>query len=464
MATPVQNMVSKFSTTTSSHSSTASTLFDKLAYLEKFRDEPRQRWISIATLVMLITQTLAATGGLILSGLVFGDKFAVVGQCASQSFVLFASILAVPYVTLHLRAAKTNFSIIRSQSFQHPLHSWTIIVARLAFLAWTVAVIASSVAVARASGDKVHLQLDLFFCVTAFLAMTFCLAVVEKAAEPFILPWFSPSRSVVCRISSFGSFIDDSVSRRGSTGSGKQQMSEKPVSDRPMPSGPRPLEIPTSVASEPILELRRSEDDLFLPRSLSEADGEYATSEPAIKLPEPTLPLLSDRQQPEATPKLADWKHEWSIFAGEAGLRASGTSTAADPSIFAESSVSGTSQPQEPAPYSVWTPTKPAPTARSHRPRTLTSSSSKPSLLPTVHEVNTPTVDIFEFMGGYSGPDEARKRSRWRMFWMSRSRPSNLVPRRRRRSRLVQRHPKFLGRLWTTIRLGDGLLRCWTQC
>lgn len=90
MATPVVNMVSKFSTTTSSHSSTASTLYDKLAYLEKFRDEPRQRWISIATLVMLITQVLASIGGLILSGLVFGDKFNVVGQCASQSFVLFA--------------------------------------------------------------------------------------------------------------------------------------------------------------------------------------------------------------------------------------------------------------------------------------------------------------------------------------------------------------------------------------
>ncbi|KAH8908571.1 hypothetical protein BR93DRAFT_490661 [Coniochaeta sp. PMI_546] len=410
MATPVVNMVSKFSTTTSSHSSTASTLYDKLAYLEKFRDEPRQRWISIATLVMLMTQVLASIGGLILSGLVFGDKFNVVGQCASQSFVLFASILAIPYVTLHLRAAKTNFSIIRSQPFQHPLHSWTIIVARLSFLAWTVAVIASSVAVARASGDKVHLQLDLFFCVTAFLAMTFCLAVVEKAAEPFVLPWVSPSRSVVCRISSFGSMVDDSVSRRGSARSAKQQMSEKPISERPMPAGPRPLEVPTSVASEPILELRRSEDDLLLSTSSSDVEDAYAMSEPALTLPEPTLPLLADRHQSEAGPQSADWKHDWSIFAGEAGLRASGTSTVADLSIFAESSASGSSQISAPAPYSVWTPTKPsqpAPAARSYRSRTLTSSSSKPSLLPTVPEVNTPTVDIFEFMGGYSGPDGA---------------------------------------------------------
>jgi hypothetical protein len=90
MATPVANMVSKFSTTTSSHSSTSSTLFDKLAQLEKFRDEPRQRWLSITTLVMLISQVLCSAGGLIISGLVFGDKFDIVGQCPSQSFVLFA--------------------------------------------------------------------------------------------------------------------------------------------------------------------------------------------------------------------------------------------------------------------------------------------------------------------------------------------------------------------------------------
>jgi hypothetical protein len=77
------------------------------------------------------------------------------------------SILAIPYAGLHLRAARTNYSIIRSQPFQHPLHSWTIIMARLTFVAWTMAVIASSVAVARASGDRLHLELDLFFCVLA---------------------------------------------------------------------------------------------------------------------------------------------------------------------------------------------------------------------------------------------------------------------------------------------------------
>jgi hypothetical protein len=233
--------------------------------------------------------------------------------------------------------------------------------------------------------------------------MTFCLAVVEKAEEPFMLPFISPGRSMVCRISSFGSVIDDSVSRRGSNRCSTPQMSEKPKLVRP--AGPRAISFPNSVASEPAPELSRPEDDLLM----SDTEEEYAKSEPALKLPEPTLPLLSERYQPEATEQSADWKHDWSVFACEAGLRASGTSTVADASTFAESSVSDSTTTSAPAPYSVWTPTKPAqpaPAARSYRTRTLTSISSKPSL-PTVHEVVTPTVDIFDFMGGYAGPDGA---------------------------------------------------------
>ncbi|KAB5531339.1 hypothetical protein GE09DRAFT_1064063 [Coniochaeta sp. 2T2.1] len=417
MSTPVMNMVSKFSTTTSSHSSSdASNLFDKLAHLERFRDEPRQRWLSIATLAMLVTQLLASAGGLILSGLVFGDRFDIVGQCPSQSFVLFASILAIPYVTLHLRAAKTNFSMIRSQPFQHPMHSWTIIVARLTWLAWTVGLIATAVALARQRGDRVHLQLDLFFCVTAFVAMTFCLAVVEKAAEPFILPWISPTTSV-CRISSFGSMVDDdSVSRRGSTNSAKREMSEKRLAEMPAPAGPRPLSHPPSIVVTEHVDLSLPDDEIYTPISLSDTDP-FAQLESPVKLPEPTLPLLSDRYvaKPDASTQPADWKADWSTFAGEAGLRASGTSTVADLSSI--SSVSASSEPQVPAPYSVWTPLKPsqpAPAARGHRrSRTLTGSiSTKRSLLETVHEVKTPTVDIFEFMGGYGSPAVLRDETR----------------------------------------------------
>lgn len=110
MATPIVNMVSKFSTTTSSHSSSPSgNLFDKLVQLERFRDEPRQRWIPVTTLVMLITQLFCSAGGLTLSGLVFGDKFNIVGQCPSQSFVLFA--VRRPLTPVFDRGAVTDTSL-----------------------------------------------------------------------------------------------------------------------------------------------------------------------------------------------------------------------------------------------------------------------------------------------------------------------------------------------------------------
>lgn len=183
-------------------------------------------------------------------------------------------------------------------------------------------------------------------------------------------------------------------------------MSEKPLSDRAAPVGPRALGVPINVTSEPVLELRLPEDSPLFP----DTDEAYANSEPPLTLREPTLPQLSDRHLAGARPQSqpADWKRDWSAFAGDAGLRASGASTAADTSTGAESSTSGSTQTSAPAPYSVWTPIKPpqpAPAARHYRSRTLTSIPSKPSLLPTVHEVATPQSDIFEFMGGYSGPE-----------------------------------------------------------
>lgn len=76
-------------------------------------------------------------------------------------------LLAIPYLGLHLQAARMNFVIIRSQPFQHPLHSWTVIMARLDFVAWAVALIASSVTLAKAKEEKVHIQLDVAVCVLA---------------------------------------------------------------------------------------------------------------------------------------------------------------------------------------------------------------------------------------------------------------------------------------------------------
>lgn len=232
------------------------------------------------------------------------------------------------------------------------------------------------------------------------LSMTVCLCVVEKATEPFVLPWISPSRTVVCRVSAFVDDIaDDSISRRESRGSGK----------RPAPVGLRPIDNSLSVASEPIL-LRGQAHDV-LPTS-STGREIYAWIEPAPKMPEPTIPPMIDRihTSPARQRQSTDWKDDWSIFAGEAGLRDSGGSTRAGNMPSCSSTGSASLVPS--APYSVWTPVKPSqPMARSHRYGHGTPGSipSNGPLLPTLLEVQTSASDVEEYVGRDSGQNGQKR-------------------------------------------------------
>lgn len=60
-----------------------------LAHFGSLRD-PRHRWLPPLLLGSLCALLLAACGGMVLSGLVFGGAVEVVGPCLGQSFVLFA--------------------------------------------------------------------------------------------------------------------------------------------------------------------------------------------------------------------------------------------------------------------------------------------------------------------------------------------------------------------------------------
>lgn len=51
---------------------------------------PRHRWLPPLVLSALCALLLAACGGIVLSGLVFGGAIHVWGPCLGQSFVLFA--------------------------------------------------------------------------------------------------------------------------------------------------------------------------------------------------------------------------------------------------------------------------------------------------------------------------------------------------------------------------------------
>jgi hypothetical protein len=149
--------------------------------------------------------------------------------------------------------------------------------------------------------------------------------------------------------------------------------------------------------------LRQPEDDLLFPRDAYDMKDATAKSEPALRMPEPTLPPQFDRYKPHIPWPSKDWKDDWSIFVGEAGLRDSaGSTVAGDMPTFAGSSPSESSWLPS-APYSVWTPIKPSqPVTRSYKSGSPGWSPRKRSLLPALPEVKTPpTFDIFDSMGGY---------------------------------------------------------------
>lgn len=253
------------------------------------------------------------------------------------------------------------------------------------------------------------------------LAITVCFCVVEKASEPFVLPWISPSRMFVCRISAFGSQFDDSISRRASRRSPTIPTPTRSPK-KPTPAGPRPFpESPSSEASEPVS--RQPEDDLLM-TSTSKPDHVRAHSEPGLKMPEPTYQPQSSSQGHQYIPYLPhqsrDWSDEWSVFAGEAGLRRSGSSTVitGTTSDFTTTTTASTVQtaPTAPsAPYSVWTPVKKshprASHSRSYSYTTNSSSGSKRPLLPTLTEIMTPLTDasIDDYLGPWSpSPTEGK--------------------------------------------------------
>lgn len=133
---------------------------------------------------------------------------------------------------MHRRSSNAHY-------LQHPLHAWTVIVARIAFVSWAGALACAAVAVSRDrrvdGREAAQLALDLFFSAVGFPAMLVALCIIERASSPFSLPWITPQGqgTVACRLNALESYLERSVSRRRSK--------SEQAWCRPTPLGPRPL-------------------------------------------------------------------------------------------------------------------------------------------------------------------------------------------------------------------------------
>ncbi|KAK4164306.1 hypothetical protein QBC43DRAFT_49494 [Cladorrhinum sp. PSN259] len=152
----------------------------------------------------LLSLSIASIIGVALSGVVFGsmDDLKKQGRGIAQCFVFFSSLLSLSYVVLHLLAARKGEALYLNfdppiPSFKHQLHSWAIIIIRLAVLMWGTACIAVAVGIHHGGGGHktARLDVDIFACAVGFVCGCVILCVVQTASRPFDMPWISSSNS-----------------------------------------------------------------------------------------------------------------------------------------------------------------------------------------------------------------------------------------------------------------------------
>ncbi|KAK2602910.1 hypothetical protein N8I77_009408 [Diaporthe amygdali] len=180
-------------------------------------------WFVLANLVLLLIFCFIT---ILTSGLVFGHNVAS-NDCLGQSWVMFSSIMGFLYIALHLQAARKGELVghVSHPAFQQPLHSSTIVVARIDVVAWAISLIIVSVSVSKESTPISCV--NLVACATVTPSLIFLICVAEKASRPFELPYITarysrPPSVVTCRVSALMAEMmpevtsEDSISRRGS--------------------------------------------------------------------------------------------------------------------------------------------------------------------------------------------------------------------------------------------------------
>ncbi|KAK7740979.1 hypothetical protein SLS53_005042 [Cytospora paraplurivora] len=376
---------------TSSHTSYDAGVYDKIEAEAQYHDErgdlegdgetppSRLRAFVVASLVLLFIFSLIA---IVTSGLVFGHRVSSSGDCLAQSCVMFAAIMGFLYICLHLQAAYRGDPVNRARpSFQHPLHSSAVVVARIDIIAWIICLMVVSVSVSK--NPSPISSLNLVACVFVTPTLIFLVCVVEKASRPFDLPYINsrssePSSLVTCRVSALMKHVmlpevtsDDSISRRGSASSTRRLNSNTQHAaaiaastvGKHTPSGglsgPRPP--PASVKEAKPWAFNKFDDRTKkqLSDSVSEASHKsetrprvggprpLPTSDIAVKtgiLPPPictepkSLPRLPEPETSKelvkagpATPSSGAWKGDWSALKNITGWYSPANSSVTTP-------------------------------------------------------------------------------------------------------------------------------------
>ncbi|KAF7523636.1 hypothetical protein G7054_g11700 [Neopestalotiopsis clavispora] len=126
----------------------------RMAYIASGQHSPaeRRRKLPRVMLAVLCVLLLSSTGGIALAIVLIFEPGEAQGTCLSRDLILYAALLSLLYMTLHIRAALRDHAK-RQWGPPHVygdfLHASALVVARLSIVAWICALIATAAMIAK---------------------------------------------------------------------------------------------------------------------------------------------------------------------------------------------------------------------------------------------------------------------------------------------------------------------------
>ncbi|KAI0433033.1 hypothetical protein F5Y09DRAFT_108486 [Xylaria sp. FL1042] len=385
--------VSRPSSTTSSEAH-AQLLYDSL---EKYNRSRRRRKRPSVILAALIVLFFSSAGGITLAVVLMVKVAEIEAACFARDFILFAGLLSLLYIFLHICGARRDYRRIGPrppQMYGQYLHASAVLVARLGIVTWIMALGATAVLTALATplegvSAKVPF-LNLLLCTGAIPSFLLISVTIERKSKPFATTSISRASFLTCRVSQFADDLsaESSVSRRSSlqrkqshTGSvmtlptedmfkyRTQQRDEKHRSAIQQQQS----EMSEKGASLPKEEARQVPPNVNVtPLTPAQPTSQISDSTPGHAVPQPTY-----------CP--GGWRAEWNSVAQEVGVPQINSNSTDESSSSSESSSPPPNRRSQDTPVATPSATLPSSSSSS------SSSSSQKSQLPTTPSQRTPT-------------------------------------------------------------------------
>ncbi|KAI1284345.1 hypothetical protein F5Y07DRAFT_393316 [Xylaria sp. FL0933] len=386
------------SSTTSSEAH-AQQLYDSL---EKYNQARRKRKRPSVILTALIALFISSAGGITLAIVLMVKVAEIEAACFARDFILFAGLLSLLYICLHICAARRDYKRIGPrppQMYGQYLHASAVLVARLGIVTWVMALGATVVVIALdtpLAGISAKIPFfNLLLCMGAIPSFLLISVTIERKSKPFATTSISRASFLTCRVSQFADDLsaDSSVSRRSSlrrkqshTGS----ILTLPTDELFMLGTQWQDEKPTGASQQQDCEMNEKRASLHtenMHQIPSQANGTPST--PA-QLTTQTPDSTPGHTVPQPTYCPGGWRAEWNSVAQEVGVPQLSSKSTDESSSSETSSPPQPSPPQQPSPPNRKSQETPAAAPSAAPPRS--SSLPQKSQLPPTPNQSIPTT------------------------------------------------------------------------